>query len=458
MKGNRNTVKMTEGNIWKIFISFMLPVIGGNLFNSLYNIVDTIIVGRYLGENALAAVGAAGTLVFVANGLGIGMVQGFGVVLAQEFGRGHQQKIRHYLAHVCVLAVAVLAVIMTIFMAGNHMWLHLMNTIPAIYDDIYSYQMIVYMGMPAVFLFQLSSIISQNMGDSKTPVYFMMGSAVSNVVLNITFIVVLGLGVEGVAYATIISQLVSALGCSLVVIKKYPEIHFQKGDFALEWSMLQKLLGMGFPVAMQAAIIQVGNVFTQIAMNQYSQVYLAAAAVIGKISSLIMLVYLAIGTTMAIFVAQNYGAGNIARIKQGVRVGNTIAGCYSVVCILIANLLFQPMVELFVGEQISLEMEHACHLFFYAVCWFYPVLGVLEVYRSSVRGLGRAFINMLSSCTEVAGKLIVVFGFGSIFGMNAIRFGNPISWMFTLIPILPCYFIVMRKLTRYGIESEKRAI
>ncbi len=454
MKGNNKKVKMTEGNIWKIFISFMIPVIGGNLCNCLYNIVDTIIVGRYLGENALAAVGAAGTLVFMANGLGIGMVQGFSVLLAHEFGRGNIEKIRHYLAHCCVLAVIVMTIIMTIFMGGNNYILQAINTIPEIYDDVYSYQMIVYMGMPAVFLFQISSSIAQNMGDSKIPVYFMMVSAASNVILNVTFLVVLKMGVEGVAYATIISQVICGVGCLTVVLRRYPELHLKKPDFQLEWGIIKKLLAMGFPVAMQVAIIQVGGLFTQIAMNQYDAMYLAASSIVGKISTFIMLVYLAIGSTVGIFVAQNYGAGNVERIKQGIRVGNLISCAYSVVCIFIANLLFKPLVELFLGAQITSEMEAACALFFYAVCWFYPVLGVLEVYRSAVRGLGKAVVNMISSCTEVIGKIIVVFGFGAFFGMNAIRFANPISWMFTLIPILPCYFIVMKKLTAQGISAE----
>lgn len=455
MKGNKKNVKMTEGNIWKIFISFMLPVIGGNLFNSLYNIIDTVIVGRYLGENSLAAVGAAGILVFMASGLGMGMVQGFGVLLAQEFGRGNQKNIRHFLAQACMLSGVVLIIVMVVFIGGNHFFLQAMNTIPEIYDDMHKYQMIVYAGLPAVFVFQIAAIVSQNMGDSRIPVYFMMMSAVSNVVLNILFIVLLGMEVEGVAYATIISQYLSATGCMTVVLRKYDVLHFKKIDFIIDGILIKRLLAMGFPVAMQVAIIQVGGVVTQMAMNQYDQVYLAASTVIGKISTLIMLVYLAIGTTMAIFVGQNYGAGNIDRIKQGIKVGNTIAACYSVLCIIIANLLFQPMVELFMGEEISAEMESACRLFFYAVCWFYPILGVLEVYRSAVRGLGKAFVNMLSSCTEVLGKIIVVFGLGSIFGMNAIRFANPISWFFTLMPILPCYFIVMKRLTKYGISGEK---
>lgn len=445
MKAKQKNIKMTEGNIWKIFISFMIPVIGGNLFNSLYNIIDTIIVGRYLGEDALAAVGAAGTLVMMASGLGIGMVQGFGVILAQEIGRGFMSKVRHYLAHCCILVFVMMIIIMTIFMGCNRLFLDLMNTIPAIYDDIYKYQMIVYIGLPAVFIFQLAATIVQNMGDSRTPVYFMVASSIINVTLNMVFIIVLGMGVEGVAYATVIAQIFSMVGCVIVVVKKYKEIHLQKKDFIIERDMIKKLLLMGFPVAMQVAIIQVGNVITQIAMNQYDQVYLAASAVVGKITSLVLLVYLAIGTTTAIFVGQNYGAGNMARIKQGVRVANIISAVFSVFCLTTMLLAFEKLIGIFVGAQITDEMYAACKMFFYAVCWFYPVLGVLDISRSAVRGMGKVMITMLSSCMEVLGKIVVAFGFGTYFGMNAICFSSPVSWVFTLIPILPCYFIVMRK-------------
>ncbi len=450
MSSVKKAVSMTEGSVYKSFISFMIPMIGGNIFNNLYNIADTIIVGQYLGQDALAAVGAAGLLVALATCLSIGLVQGCNIIIAQEFGKKDMNSIRKHLAHSIVISAVVLTVIMTIFISFNGVFLDWLNTIPELYTMIYEYQLIVYFGLPFVFIFQLAALIFQNMGDSKTTVYFMILSAVLNVVFNFLFIAVFQWGTNSVAYATVLAQIISALGLLFLALKRYKEIYLSKEDFNISKVITKRIILMGIPVALQGAIIQVGGVFTQSAMNNYDPTYLAGSTVVGKISSLVMLVYIAIGSTVSIFIGQNYGARNMERMKEGIKVANIIATIYSVFALITAILLFEPMVVMFVGSDLTPELMDACRMFFFSVCWFLPLLGVLEVYRSAVRGLGRTFVTMISSCTEVVGKIIVIFIFGAIYGVSAIAFANPISWIFTLIPVIPCYIVVMKKINKFG--------
>lgn len=448
MQTNMHMKKMTEGEIFPLFLSFMLPVLGGNLFNSLYNIMDTIVVGRYIGQDALAAVGAGGTLVYIMDGLGRGMITGFGILMAQAFGKGDLKRMKRYIIHSAYLGILFTIMLLFVFIRFNHQMLIAMDTIPDIYNDVRTYQLICYCGLPSQMAFAFAAAICQSFGESKTPVFFNIVSAIVNVTLNVFFVVVVKMDVAGVAIATVIAQTVSAVGCNIMVWKHYKKEPFQKEDFYWSWDICGRLLSIGLPMSLQTSIIHIGNVIMQIALNQYTQVYLAATATIGKISGLMMQVYLAIGTTVSVFVGQNYGAGNVARIRKGIRISNKIAGCYSAFVIIISWLIFKPMILLFVGDNLTDEMLSVCRQFFSAVVWFYPVLGVLEVYRSSVRGMGKGFINMLSSCTEVLGKVVVIYGFGQFFGFDAIRFANPVSWLFTLLPIIPCYIIEMKRISR----------
>ncbi len=440
----------TKDNILRYYASFFLPVFAGGLIQQLYNVVDTIIVGRHLGENALAAVGGAGTLIVMAGGLGGGMMQGFGILIAQACGERNAKKIRKYVANSFYLCFVITGIIMAVFIIFNHQMLMGMNTIPELYADIKTYQMINFAGLPALFLFRLSSTICQSMGNSKTPMVFMTISSITNIVLSIVFVMVWDKGVAGVAYATIISQVVSAAGCILYLKAHYGILSFNADADQKKFDLgyIKKLLKMGIPMSLQPCIIVIGGLFIQTAMNSYSPAHIAASSAVGRISSIMMGAYISLGATISVFVAQNYGAKQYDRIKKGIKTGNILASCYSVLIIIFMPLVLRPMITLFLGDNLTEEVFYLSGQFFYAIVMLFPVLGVLEVYRSAIRGLGKSVVNMLSSVFEVLGKSIMVFVVGSYIGFDAIRFSNPVSWIFTLIPIIPCYIITMRKLTK----------
>ncbi len=446
---NTASYDATQGSISKYYLSFFWPVLLGNFIQQLYNVVDTVVVGRYIGEGALAAVGASGTLVMMAGGLGGGLVQGACIRISQSVGSKDTSSTRKYIIHAFYLYLISVTAIMIIFISCNHLMLSAMNTLPELYEDIRTYQIINYIGLPALLLYRLSGAICQAMGDSKTPVFFMTISSISNIALNLLFVIAFEQGVAGVAIATVLSQLIAAVGC-IIFMKRRSNVqdgifYFKKEHFKFSWRTIIELVTLGVPLALQFCIILMGSLFIQTAMNDYTSAHIAASSASGRITSLFMQAYLALGATVSVFVAQNYGACNFERIKKGIRLGNIMATGYSLILILLSSIALRPMLGLLLGENLNDELFALVELFYYATVYFMPTLGVLEVYRSAVRGLGGGIVTMVSSMFEVFGKSMMVFVASAYLGFDAIRFSNPISWIFTLMPLIPYYYIKMRK-------------
>lgn len=290
---------MTVGNPVKLIIWFMIPMFLGNVFQQFYNIADSIVAGQFIGVDALAAIGSTGSLMFFVTGWLNGMSSGFAIIVSQMFGAKKYDDMRHYVAMSVYLMFGITAVMTVGLLAFNEPILRLMNSPEELMGDVKAYMGIIYAGLIVTAAYNALAAFLRALGDSKSPLYFLIISAAINVVLDVVFIKFLGMGVEGCAYATVIAQAVSAVCCMVYIIKKYPILHLEKKNFALRRGSFAKLLNLGIPMALQFSITAIGTIIVQGAVNVYGAVYMAGFSAAGKIQNIITMVAVSIGATIA---------------------------------------------------------------------------------------------------------------------------------------------------------------
>ncbi len=309
---------MTSGSPVKLILAFAVPIFIGNIFQQFYNIVDTMIVGRFVGVNALAAVGSTSSIMFCVQGIAAGMTTGFGVVISQAFGAKDEKLLRHNVRMSSYLTLIIAFVVTVILLAANKSILRIMNTPEEIFQGAAAYLGIIFAGFCATMAYNLFASILRAIGDSRTPLYFLILSSVLNIVLDLVFVINFHLGVAGVAYATVISQAVSAVLCFIYMMKKYPQIMKARNDEAtFSFKSAGKLMGMGIPMALQFSITALGTMIVQSTLNLLGETAIAAYAAAQKLQGLVGQPYIALGTAMATYCGQNAGAGNFKRIKDG---------------------------------------------------------------------------------------------------------------------------------------------
>lgn len=349
---------MTVGNPTKMILDFTVPLFIGNVFQQLYNMADTIIVGKFVGANALAAVGSTGTIMFLIIGFLQGMTAGFTVPTAQKFGAGDMKSVRKTVGSAAILSFIVSAIMTVISMCGMKWLLHFMNTPDNIFDDAYRYIMVICAGIFAQVLYNLLASILRALGNSKTPLYFLILAAVLNIVLDLVFIIVFHMGAAGAAYATVISQGISGVLCLVYIIRRVPLLKLTKDDWKLDATLVKIQFGIGFPMAFQYSITAVGAMMMQSALNILGSVAIAGFTAASKIEQLVTQVYVALGTTMATYCAQNMGAGKILRIRQGFRSATWMGFAYAVVAGIFVMFAGKYLTPLFLSENLSQIMDY----------------------------------------------------------------------------------------------------
>lgn len=430
-----------------LMLQFALPIFIGNLFQQLYNVVDTIIVGRLLGVNALAAVGSTGSLNFAVIGLVIGMTSGFGVMMSQSFGAGDDQRLRRYVAVSAELSAMIAIAMTVILLLLNGQILKWMNSPAEIYQETKSYIGVIYAGLAASFLYNLLAAIARAMGDSKTPLYFLIISSVLNIILDYVLIAVIPMGVAGASVATVTSQAVSGILCFFYIKKKYEILRLKKEDWHFSLRMASDLLRMGIPMALQFSITAFGTIIVQTALNLLGPIYIAGFSTANKVQNVVTQMFPAIGLTVATFTGQNRGAGKLDRVRQGVREATILAVIAAAICMVLVYFGGDLMTQLFVSsEEGTAELFAASRQMFRTCMWFYLPLGMIFVFRNVLQGLGFALVPMLGGVFELAAR-----GFGTMllagpFGYAGICFTDPLAWLAALIPLAPYYFIQMRKM------------
>ena len=443
---------MTTGAPGKIILNFTIPIFIGNMFQQLYSMVDTIIVGKFVGNEALAAVGSCGTLMFLILGFLIGLTAGFMVITSQHYGSGNMRAMRQSVASAAILS-AVISVLMTLCsMLMMKQILHLMNTPEDIYQEAYGYIMVICGGIAAQVLYNLLASILRALGDSKIPLYFLILAAFLNIVLDLVFIIVFHMGAAGAALATVISQGASGILCLVYIIKKVPELHLRKEDWKFGRSMAIWQMKIGIPMALQYSITAIGTIMVQSALNMLGSLSVAGFAAANKIEQLVTQAYVAIGTTMATYCAQNTGAGRIDRVRQGFRAATVIATIYAVVTGLMAIFGGKYLTVLFVSENLPQIME-LVDIYMKCIGAVFIPLAVVNIYRNGIQGMGYGLLPMMAGVAELIGRGVVALIAASRKSYVGACLANPAAWLFAGALLLIMYFSIMKKREKNSLLS-----
>ena len=438
------TNDMTVGNPVKLIIQFMIPMFLGNVFQQFYNIVDSIVAGQFIGVDALAAIGSTGSLMFFVTGWLNGLSSGFAIIVAQRFGAKKYDDMRHYVA-MSIYLMAGFAIVMTAgFLALNEPILRLMNSPENVMGDVKSYMGIIYAGLIVTAAYDVLAAFLRALGDSKSPLYFLIISAGINVALDIILICIFGMGVEGCAYATVIAQGISAVCCLIYIVKKYPILHLKKENFQIRLESFGKLIALGVPMGLQFSITAIGTIIVQGAVNIYGTTYMAGFSAAGKIQNVVGMVAVSMGATIATYVGQNRGAGKMDRVKQGVKYCWIMLLSWSVIEMILMYFFGKYFTYLFVSPS-QTDVINVSVTYFHTVFWAYPFLCTIFLFRNALQGMGYGLVPMLGGVFElVARTLIVVFVAGKT-TFAGVCLADPMAWIAALLPIVPYYFYVMRK-------------
>ena len=442
----RSAVKdMTEGSPVRLVLGFAGPLLFGFLFQQLYSFVDTAIVGRYMGAEALAAVGSTSSINFLILGCCMGICSGFSIPIAQAFGAKDETELRRYVMHsvyLCAIISVMMALVTGLLCPLLLRW---MDTPEEILDGAVSYIQLIFFAIPVTVTYNMAGGVMRSLGDSKTPVMFLMMAALLNIILDVTFILVFHLGVRGAALATVISQLMSGLGCVAVIIKRYPILRMTRDDMTYRPFFAQQLLGMGIPFGLQYSITAIGSVMVQTSVNGLGTLAVAAVTAGGKLSAFFACVFDALASTMATFVGQNVGAKKLDRIDRGLRASGVIGSAYCLAAIAVIWLWGDRLVGLFIDAK-EADVIRLAHQFIKTNSTLYIPLLFVNIVRFSIQGMGFTKLAMFAGLAEMIARTAVAVILVPLFGFNAACFANPAAWIAADLFLFPCYVRCMRVL------------
>ena len=433
---------MTVGNPMKIILSFTMPIFIGNVFQQFYNMADAVIVGKFVGNKALAAVGSTGTIMFLIYGFVVGMTAGFTVLTAQKFGAGDMTGMRKTVAGAGILSFIIGAILPALFMIFMKPLLILMNTPSDIFSDAYSYIMIVSGGILAQMLYNLLSSVLRALGNSKTPLYFLILSALLNIVLDLVLIVGFKMGAPGAAVATVIAQGTSGVLCLFYIIAKIPVLHLTRDDLHVGGTIYGIQLRIGLPMALQYSITAIGTMMVQSALNILGSTLVAAFTAAGKIEQVVTQAYVAMGTTMATYGAQNMGAGNVSRIRQGFKSCTIIGVVYSFVAATFIMTVGKYMTYLFVSEDVELIMS-SVDIYLKCIGIFFIPLAVVNIYRNGIQGLGYGLLPMMAGVAELIGRGVVAMIAAQQKSYTGVCLASPAAWILAGGLLIGMYYYIM---------------
>ena len=435
---------MATGSPGKNILYFALPVFAGNLFQQIYNVVDTVIVGKFVSTEALAAVGSTGTINFMILGFMTELMAGITVLTSQRFGAEDMRGMRRSVASAGMIAIAATIILTAISLLGMHRLLVLMNTPDDIFDDAYRYIMIICAGILVQALYNLFACILRALGNSKVPLYFLLFSASMNIILDLVSIIVLKMGVAGAAYATVISQGVSAVLCFIYMVKKVPILHLTREDFHVEGRLIKNQLAVGLPMAFQYSITAIGTTMVQMALNTLGSTYVAAFTAASKCEQMAGQAYIALGSAMATFAAQNVGAGRYDRVRKGFARATMFGVIFSVVIGLVMYFFGYIVTGLFVtGDATQIEGMVDTYMKYTAL--FLIPLTVVNVYRNGIQGMGYGLLPMTAGIAELVGRgsvALIAIHYQSYAG---VCLASPMAWILASALLLTMYFAIMKK-------------
>ena len=437
-----------------MILSFALSLMAGNVFQQLYTVVDTMVVGKVLGVNALAALGAADWLNWMMLGIIQGFTQGFGIMMAQEFGARREASLRKVIGNSATLSVISVIILVILGQLLVTPVLRLLQTPEDIIGNTLLYLRIMFLGIPIVMLYNLLASILRSLGDGRTPLNAMIVASATNIFLDLLFVVVFHWGIAGAAVATLIAQLVSSIFC-MYHIRRIEMLSFVRSDFTLQKDLSGKLLYLGFPMAFQNAIISVGGMIVQSVVNGFGVIFIAGFTATNKLYGLLEIAATSYGYAMVTYVGQNLGAGKISRIKKGVRCAVFIGIITSLIIAAVMLLFGKLILSLFISgtpEEFEQTLQVAYfYLTIMSVCL--PVLYILHVVRSAIQGMGDTVLPMLSGIAEFIMRTLSALLLPLIVGQTGIFFAEIMAWLGADIILVISYFVKMHQLQQMEKEG-----
>ena len=444
---------MTNGSPSKHILGFAVPMLFGMLFQQFYNLVDTIIVGKTLGVEALAGVGATGSINFMIIGFCMGVCNGFVIPVAQCFGAKKPADLRKYVfnGYICSIVFAIVLTLASVIFCRKI--LIVMNTPADIIDHAYNYIVVIFIGIPTVFLYNMVSGVIRSLGDSKTPVVFLVLSSIINVVLDFFLILVCKMGVAGAGWATVTSQLISGLTCLIYMYKKYDILKGDKSERVLDRRFITNLCMNGVPMGLQYSITAIGSTILQAAVNTLGSTYVAAMTAGSKMFNFTCCPFDALGSTMATYAGQNVGAAKIKRLGQGVRSAMIIGSIYSVLSLIALYFTTDYIALLFVNASETTIIALTRQFILASACFYIPLTGV-NVVRFCIQGMGFSVFAISAGILEMIGRAFAAIILIPSIGFMGACLASPIAWIAADAFLFPAFIHCAKKLNaRHNIKS-----
>lgn len=440
--------QMTEGRPASLIFTFALPLMIGNVFQQLYTVVDTMVVGKALGVHALAALGAADWMNWMMLGIIQGLTQGFGILMAQHFGANRTADLRRAIGNSVILALLSSVVLLVTGQVIAHPVLLLLQTPADILGNALLYLRIMYLGIPIVMAYNLSASILRSLGDGKTPLYAMIVAASVNILLDLFFVLGLGFGISGAAAATLIAQMVSCIFC-FYHIRRISLLAMTHADFRLQEGLPLRLLFLGAPMAFQNAIIAFGGMIVQSVVNSFGVIFIAGFTATNKLYGILEVAATSYGYAMVTYTGQNLGAGKIERIRKGMRDALLIALATSVVIAVCMLLGGKGILSCFIsGSPEEFEQTLKIAYFYLAVMSIcLPILYVLHVTRSVIQGMGNTVLPMASGIVEFFMRALTAIFLPVLIGETGIFYAEIMAWTGAVVILVISYFVVTKKAT-----------
>ena len=426
---------LTKGKPVPLIIRFAIPIFFGNIFQILYSLVDTRIVGELLGGESLAAVGSTNSVNALIVGFLFGLTNGFAIIVARKFGAKKEEELRRSVAATLVLGLAtslLLTILSSIFL---YPLLEALNTPKELIQEAYSYIRIIFLGMTISMIYNICSSVLRAIGDTLTPLFFLCIAVVINAVLDYVLIEFTTLGVKGAAYATLISQFLSGVLCIIYIYKKYPFLHLKKKDFILDKNSVKGMFQIGLSMGFMSSLVSLGSVALQSSINTFGEETIVAHTGARKLTELFMLMFSTLGTAMATFAGQNLGAGKIDRVKYGLRKAILIGWIWSGLVVLVTYTCAPMLIRLVTATKTQ-EIIDTATLYLRVNTVFYFVAALITIIRNTMQGIGETKIPVVSSMIELVGKVLIVIFLTPRLDYMGVIIAEPIIWFLMVIPLI----------------------
>lgn len=426
---------LTKGNSLKLILQFSIPICLGNIFQLFYSLADTRIVGKYLGEEALAAVGSTNSLNSMIIGFLLGMTNGFAIIVARYFGAKKFNEMRNAIGVTFSIGISVSFIFTVLSVGFLEKILGVLNTPKGLMGLASDYFVIILLGMTASMLYNICSGILRAVGDAVTPLFFLIGSTVCNVILDLVFVKTLVMGVKGAAYATVISQILAFVLCMIYMWMRYPELRINAGNLKAEAGLVKEMVSTGFSMGFMLSLINIGSVALQTCINEFGKDIIVAHTAARKITDVFMMPFSVFGAAMATYCGQNLGAGKYDRIRKGLKIVIGITWVWCLLVVIVSYTIVPVFIKMVTGTYNDKIVDTAT-LYLKVNTILYFVCTIICIMRNALQGIGDTKTPVISSSIELITKVAVAVMLTPYMGYMAIIIAEPVSWVLMVIPIL----------------------